>query len=77
MARPGGNLTGVSRLATERLTKQLENLMAMAPKLKRIGFLLDPSVQVARKIGESVQAAADCVGPAFMLLEAPSEKEIE
>jgi putative tryptophan/tyrosine transport system substrate-binding protein len=39
LARPGGNVTGLSALATELNTKRLEVLKDAIPKLGRVGFL--------------------------------------
>ena len=43
LARPGGNVTGLSSLSTELNTKRLEILKDAVPKLARVG-LLRPSV---------------------------------
>ena len=39
LARPGGNVTGLSSLATELNTKRLEILKDAVPKLARVGLL--------------------------------------
>ena len=39
LARPGGNVTGLSSLAVELNTKRLEILMDAVPKLARVGVL--------------------------------------
>ena len=39
LARPGGNLTGISDVATELSTKRLELLKETVPALRRIAFL--------------------------------------
>ena len=39
LARPGGNVTGVSSLAVELNTKRLEVLKDAIPKLARVGIL--------------------------------------
>jgi putative ABC transport system substrate-binding protein len=46
LARPGGNLTGLSNLAVELNTKRLEVLKDAVPKLARVGLL--------RAAGESI-----------------------
>ena len=43
LARPGGNLTGVSLLQTELPAKRLEVLKDLLPKLRRAGVLADVS----------------------------------
>ena len=42
LARPGGNVTGLSTLATELNTKRLEIINDAVPKLARVGFLRGP-----------------------------------
>src|SRR5580765_3162468 len=39
LARPGGNVTGLSSLASELITKRLEILKDAVPKLARVGLL--------------------------------------
>jgi len=41
LARPGGMVTGFSNIAIDISEKYLELLLSAAPKLQRIGFLLD------------------------------------
>ena len=45
LARPGGNVTGLSNLATELNSKRLEILKDAVPKLLRVGFLLREASQ--------------------------------
>jgi putative ABC transport system substrate-binding protein len=47
LARPGGNVTGVSGLAPELGTKRLEILKDVVPKLVRVGFLRLPVTNLA------------------------------
>ena len=42
LARPGGNVTGLSNLSTELNTKRLEILKDAVPKLDRVGLLRRP-----------------------------------
>ena len=42
LARPGGNVTGLSGLGTELNTKRLEVLKDVIPKLARVGLLRLP-----------------------------------
>ena len=42
LARPGGNVTGVSTLAIDLITKRLEVLKDAVPKLARVGLLRLP-----------------------------------
>jgi putative ABC transport system substrate-binding protein len=56
LARPGGNVTGFSNLATELITKRLEILKDAVPKLARVG-LLRPAGGSDRQLKE-LRAAA-------------------
>jgi putative tryptophan/tyrosine transport system substrate-binding protein len=46
LARPGGNVTGLSSLSPELGTKRLEILKDAVPKLPRVGLLRSPSTAV-------------------------------
>src|SRR5262245_59654462 len=43
LARPGGNVTGLSSLSPELITKRLEILKDAVPKLVRVGLLRSPT----------------------------------
>ena len=43
LARPGGNVTGLSNFAPEMSQKQVELLTAFVPKLSRLAVLVNPS----------------------------------
>jgi len=61
LARPGGNVTGLSGLAVELNTKRLELLKDAVPKLARVGFLRPPGASraVARELQmKELRAAA-------------------
>src|SRR5881296_4387651 len=46
LARPGGNVTGLSGLASELNTKRLEILKDAVPKLSRVGLLRPPKAGI-------------------------------
>ena len=48
LARPGGNLTGVTCMTTELMPKRLELLKEALPKASRVMFLLSSSASAAR-----------------------------
>src|SRR5262249_10288858 len=55
LARPGGNITGVSTLARSLVTKRLELLKAVVPKSQRIGVLWQPGAHGERTIRELME----------------------
>ena len=73
MARPGGNLTGVSILATELDAKRLEILREAAPSVRRVGVLYDP--ELVRSMS-SIKAAAPKLGIEIAFASGKTEAEI-
>ena len=59
MARPGGNTTGVSILASELDVKRLELLRELVPRARRIGVLADPNTVSTRT---QLETAARALG---------------
>ena len=58
LARPGGNLTGVSLLATDLSSKWLEFLIMAVPDAKRVGVLWDPSFPASGPQLKEIEQAA-------------------
>jgi putative ABC transport system substrate-binding protein len=67
LAHPGGNITGISDVATALTTKRLSLLKEMSPKLRKVAMLwnrddlgmslrYEASAKVAQSIGVTVQA---------------------
>src|SRR5436305_1502759 len=78
LARPGGNLTGVSQLGDEGLTaKRLELLSELVPRAGVIALLVNPNNSVAERVIQEVQQAARAKGLQLHLLKASSESEID
>src|SRR5437879_10095750 len=78
LARPGGNLTGVSQLGGEGLTaKRLELLSELVPRAGVIALLVNPNLSTAERVSREVQQAARAKGLQLHLLKASSEGEIE
>jgi len=57
LARPGGNVTGLSSLAAELNSKRLEILKDAVPKLVRFGLLRTPGTSAAPQLQELRPAA--------------------
>jgi len=58
LARPGGNLTGISTLAQDLTGKRLELLMEVVPRLSRVAILRDVERQSATLQFKEYEAAA-------------------
>jgi putative tryptophan/tyrosine transport system substrate-binding protein len=77
LARPGGNLTGVTFLGAELAPKQLEVLHETVPKALVIGLLENPANPASDAVRRDVQAAADKLGRKVVLGKATVESDIE
>jgi putative ABC transport system substrate-binding protein len=76
--RPGGNLTGISRLATELSPKLLELLHQAAPNADRIALLLNSSDAEAQGKMAAAQVAARSLGlNELQVLNAATKIEID
>ena len=62
LARPGGNITGLSMLLTEIVTKELELMKQVLPHMTRIGLLLTVTAPSHRPASHGVDAAAQRLG---------------
>ena len=74
LARPGGNTTGVSILASELDVKRLEILHEFVPRAQRIAVLADPTTISTR--AHLARAAGD-LGVELVPFEAESPDEID
>jgi putative ABC transport system substrate-binding protein len=77
LARPGGNVTGVTFLGAELTIKQLEILHEVVPKATIIGMLENPTNPNAEAVRRDVQAAANALGRKLVIGTATVESEIE
>ncbi len=63
LARPGGNVTGLTLLARELGGKRLELLKEAVPKLARVTVLYDPAIPgTTREVKEDLPVAARALG---------------
>lgn len=77
LARPGGNITGLSNLFGDISPKQLELLLSMVPKLSRVAVLVNPVNPSNATILKNVQSAAQRVSVKVLPVEARTVQEIE
>ena len=77
MARPGGNMTGLSLSAADLGPKLLELLKAVVPKLSRTAVLLQPENPAHPQRVIRIMSAAQKIGIQVVLAEAGTAPEIE
>ena len=77
LARPGGNLTGVSNLNAELAPKRLELLRELVPAAKVFGLLVNPTNPGAEHIVKDVRPAAGILGIQLHILHASAERDFD
>ena len=75
LARPGGNLTGVS-LADDVTAKRLQLLSELVPRVGVIALMVNPNTPSAERVIRDLQEAARTKGLQLHVLKAGSESEI-
>jgi putative ABC transport system substrate-binding protein len=76
LARPGGNLTGVSFLAVELAAKRLELLREVVPAASRVAMLINPNNPNAEATLRDAETAARAMGLQISVLNASTSREI-
>jgi len=69
LARPGGNITGISRLTRELSGKRLELLTEIVPAMERVGILWDSTSEGSKISFQEYQAAARALKTQLKSLE--------
>jgi putative ABC transport system substrate-binding protein len=77
LARPGGNLTGVSIMVSELLPKRLDLLSEMVPQERVMALLVNPNAAAAEAQIRDVQEAARTKRVQLHILRASTESEID
>jgi putative tryptophan/tyrosine transport system substrate-binding protein len=77
LARPGGNITGLSEITPEMAGKRLELLKEMVPKLSRVAVLWDPGNDASALSWKEVQSPARQLSLRLHPLEARSPKDFD
>jgi putative ABC transport system substrate-binding protein len=77
LARPGGNLTGVSILTIELIPKRFELLSELVPQAKSIALLVNPNNAFAERVIRDVEETARAKGLQLHILKAGAEGEFE
>jgi putative ABC transport system substrate-binding protein len=80
LARPGGNITGVSTLARGLVAKRLELLKAVVSGAARIAILWQPDVfgeRATREMVEETKAAGQTLGLQLQFVEARRAEDLD
>jgi putative tryptophan/tyrosine transport system substrate-binding protein len=77
LARPGGNLTGVSFLIIELNPKRFEFLRELVPQAGAIALLVNPNNPAIEIIVKDLQEAAQAKGVQLHILKVSTESEID
>jgi putative tryptophan/tyrosine transport system substrate-binding protein len=77
MNKPGGNITGVSRLSVTLEPKRLEFLRELSPKTTVIGLLVNPTNPRSELVIQQMEEPARTLGLRLQVLKAITEGELD
>ena len=77
LARPGGNITGLTNIASDLAGKRLELLKETVPKLTRVGVLWNPADPGGTSSLKETEAMAPALGMQVQSLGVRSPKDFE
>src|SRR5215204_2391712 len=77
LARPGGNVTGISNLSRDLSGKLLEVLVEAVPRADHIAVLRNPTNPAAALQLRETESAARSIGLALHLVEVPVPADLE
>jgi putative ABC transport system substrate-binding protein len=77
LARPGGNITGLSQIAPELAGKRLERLNDIVPTLSRVAVLWDPQDRGSALSWHEIQRPAQQLGVQLQALEVRSANDLD
>lgn len=77
LARPGGNVTGLSFLGVELAVKQMELLRELAPSVSHIGLLANPGIRPEQNFFREMERAAASQGVRVSFIEASTSRDYD
>jgi len=80
LARPGGNITGLSVVAPDLIGKSLELIKQVVPDVSRIAFLVNPDSLPNHAMKERLEAAtvaARALGVRLLVVEARGPQDLD
>jgi len=76
LARPGGNVTGLTIMVPDLAGKQLQLLKEVVPKVSRVALLTNPDNPSSARFVREAEAAARALGVRLQTLETRNPQEI-
>jgi putative ABC transport system substrate-binding protein len=77
LARPGGNITGLTIILTDLVGKQLEILKEAVPQATRIGVLFSPTAPSHRPAVQAVETAGKTLGVQLVMVPMRTVEDFE
>ena len=77
LARPGGNITGLTLISSDLSGKRLELLKASVPRVSRIAVLFNPIAPIMPPQMRETKVAARALGVQLQLLEVRAPEDFE
>jgi putative ABC transport system substrate-binding protein len=77
LARPGGNITGLTNIFTDLVAKELEVLKEAVPQATRIGVLFSPTAPSHRPAVQAVGTAGEKLGVKLVWVPARTVEDFE
>jgi putative tryptophan/tyrosine transport system substrate-binding protein len=77
LARPGGNITGLTIILTDLVAKQLEILKEAVPQATRIGVLFSPTAPSHRPALQAVETAGARLGVQLVMVPVRTGEDFE
>ena len=77
LARPGGNITGLTLISSDLIGKRLELLKASVPRVSRIAVLFHPAIALVPPLMREMNVAARALGVQLQLLEVRAPEDFE
>jgi ABC-type uncharacterized transport system substrate-binding protein len=77
LARPGGNITGLTMLLTDLAPKELEILKDAVPQAKRIGVLWNPTTPSHPPAVKAVEAGGEKLAVELLMLPAQTAEDLD
>ena len=77
LSRPGGNVTGVTFLATELMAKRLDLLRELVPQATVVAYLADTRFVTGQEMLRDVLSAASTLGRKVAVVEVHSDRDFD